>query len=189
MGPHILVRGRWKGGSPGSGLKKEAGAAWNPTRAQRGPLGWGMVSGGSTAPRTGTGGGSRAHSVTNARLSPRSLNRLTAEDALAVPRQDWRGFLGTLGRERLPAETKWAAGRGAPRTGTFTRVAASETTAPGRPRAALGPARRRFCRAAFWGRQFSYALGLWTPLLAEPVPCLWFSCDRALRESGHSVFQ
>lgn len=35
---------------------------------------------------------------------------------------------------------------------------------------------------------FSTLSGL-APLLAEPVPYLWFPCDRALRESGHSVFQ
>lgn len=85
--------------------ERGAGGAWNPAHAQRGPLSWETVSAGSTAPRTGTGGGSAARSVTPARLSPRNLNRRTAEGALSVPRQDWGDFLGTPGRGKLPAET------------------------------------------------------------------------------------
>lgn len=94
-------------GDEGVGLQaQERGreGAWNPAHAQRGPLGRDTVSAGSTAPRTGTGGRSAARSVTDARLSPRNLNRMTAGDALAAPRQDWGEFLGTPGRGKLPVE-------------------------------------------------------------------------------------
>lgn len=140
-GAQVTARG--KCASPGPGSNKGAAAAWEPAHAQPGPLGCGTVSAGNSAPRTGTGGGRAARSVTTARPSPRSPNRLAAEDALLVPRPSRGGFLGTPGRGRLPAETA-AVSREGPGSGTFTRRRLPKRQLPAGPtppraRCALGP--------------------------------------------------
>lgn len=101
----------WSGPEPGA-------------RTEPGPPGGGTVSAGSGARGTGIGSGSAARSTVPCALSPPSPNRLTAEDAVAVPRPTWGEFLGASGRggpREGPAGTSGARGAEALGLGLYQR--------------------------------------------------------------------
>lgn len=159
-GLRVKQRGRW-------GLGASARAARTP-RPRNGFRGEERAAG------RNWGRKSRALSD-DARLSPRSPNRLTAEDAPPVPRPSRGEFLGTPGRGRLPADTA-AVRRAGPGSGTFTRRRLPKLQLPAgpappwsralatRPRSALGP------------------VGAGRQRLLELVRWRGFPCGRALQE-------
>lgn len=113
--------------------------------------------------------------MTIVRLSPPSPNRLTAEETRCRASVNWGKFLGTPGRARLPADTRWAVSRTDPGTDTFTRAAPPETAAPGSPRATLRP-RVGHSAARPSGAGSFPVLVACAPRRAEQVPGRWFPC-------------